>query len=132
METTASVAIVAPPESSAAARIRDIATDAIRCWERWRLVYNLVLAVVVAGHFLAGWPASRQVLTANGALMLFVDAVLGNVAYCAAYPVDFFAQLSGLREEWRRRRWLLLALGTAFAATVAHFAVLGPFGLDSR
>ena len=59
---------------------------------------------------------------------MFILAVLANIAYCAAYAVDLFGQHSGLRETWRRRRWVLLVVGTAFAAVAAHFVTLGILG----
>ena len=51
--------------------VRDLTTDALRYWELRRLFYNLVLAVIVTGHFIAAWPASRILLTFDSALGLF-------------------------------------------------------------
>jgi hypothetical protein len=59
--------------------------------------------------------------------MLSPDFCLGlfllvaNIAYCAAYIVDNFAQASGFRELWQRYRWLLFVTGTTFAAIITHF-----------
>ena len=118
----------APPLTAAAERatfgVR--AADALRYWEPRRLAYNVVLAGVVAAHVAAGWPASRLLFERDHVLMLFLLAVLANVAYCAAYAVDLFIQFSELRAAWPRRRWLLLVIGTAFAAVLTHFFVLGP------
>lgn len=110
-----------------AALIRDIATDAIRYWEPRRLIYNLVLACIVIGYFIAGWPASRSSLTFDGALGLFLLAVLANVVYCAAYIGDIFIQLSGFRETWPRFRWILLLIGTLFASIITRFISKGAF-----
>jgi len=41
------------------ANVREYVTDAIKFWERWRLIYNLALAAVVMIHFAAGYPASK-------------------------------------------------------------------------
>lgn len=109
-------------------RFADLAADAIRYWELRRLAYNLALFAVVAVHFAASWPASRAFLARDPLLLFFGLAVLANVAYCAAYAVDLFAQFSGIRAEWVRRRWLLLLVGTAFAAVLAHFWTLGILG----
>jgi hypothetical protein len=38
-------------------------------------------------------------------------AVVANVAYGAAYLVDIFAHMSGLRELWRSPRWILSGVG---------------------
>lgn len=50
-----------------------------------------------------------------------------NVAFCAAYVADIFVQFSGFDAAWRRGRTGLLIVGTAFAATIAHFFAQGMF-----
>jgi hypothetical protein len=84
-------------------------------------VYNPLLAVVALGHFIAAWPLSRRLLTFDGALGLFVLAVLANVAYSAVYVADVFIQMSGFRASRARWRWILLGVGFSFAAVLAHF-----------
>jgi len=101
------------------------AAEALRYWEPRRLIYNLVLASVVTAHVVARWPASRVLLERDHVLALFLLAVLANIPYCAAYAVDLFVQSSELRAPWRRRRWLVFAIGTAFAAVLTHFFMLG-------
>src|ERR1700732_5470358 len=100
---------------------------AIKCWERWPLIYNLALAAVVIIHFAAGYPASKAILSLDFGLGLFLLAVVANIAYCAAYIADIFAQASGFRELWQRYRWLLFVIGTTFAAIVTHFVAMGMF-----
>ena len=73
------------------------------------------VAVVVA-YFVAGYPASKPNLTTDSVLVLFLLAVVANVAYCAAYLVDIFAQMSGFRELWRSARWILFAVGLNFCS----------------
>ena len=75
-------------------------SDALRYWEPRRIVYNAVLLVEVAAIYVAHLPRSRTKLEFNLGLVLFVLAVLANVAYCAAYIVDVPAQLSTFREQW--------------------------------
>lgn len=106
---------------------RDYFGNAIRYWEPRRILYNLLLAVVVVVHFVTGLPFSRTVLQFNSVLLLFVLAVLANVAYCAAYLPDVFAQMSSLRDSWLRYRWALYVVGLAFAAVLTHFWSLGMF-----
>jgi len=110
-----------------ASTLRDYVTDAIKFWERWRLVYNLALAAIVTIHFAAGYPTSRAILSLDFALGTFLLAVVANIAYCAAYIADIFAQASGFRELWQRYRWLLFAIGTTFAAIITHFVAMGMF-----
>ncbi len=102
--------------------------DAIRWWEPRRAVYNLALLFLVTVYFIRGYPHTRAVLEVNSLLLLFGLAVMANVAYCAAYFVDLFAQLGGYREALVRVRFLLFAVGTAFALVLTHFwskALLG-------
>src|SRR5436190_12454112 len=105
------------------ARLSTYAANALRYWEPRRLIYNLVLASVVVTHFVLAWPASRDKLSFNLLLGLFILPVLANIAYCAVYAADLFVQFSGLDAAWRRGRVVLLIVGTAFAATIAHFVV---------
>ncbi len=107
--------------------LRELTTDALRYWELRRLAYNLLLALIVAGHFVAAWPASKSSLTFDGALGLFLLAVLANVAYSAVYVADVFIQLSGFRDSRARWRWVLLIVGFAFAGALTHFLSGGAF-----
>ena len=107
--------------------LRESVTAAIRYWEPLRLLYNLSLAAVVLTHFGLNYPASRSILTVNLGLLLFLLAVLANVAYCAAYVVDIFAQSSGFREEWLKYRWVVFATGLLFAGIITHFFASGMF-----
>ena len=107
--------------------MRDSVTDAMKFWEPLRLLYNGVLALIVIGYFVAGYPQSEAALTIDVVFVLFLLAVLANVAYCAAYLPDLFAQASGFRDVWRRFRWVLFAVGLAFAGILTRFFVLGFF-----
>jgi hypothetical protein len=107
--------------------LRDYLTDAIKFWEPRRVIYNLVLAAIVIIYFGVGYPASKASLSIDFLLGLFILAVIANVAYCAAYLVDIFAQASGFREIWQRYRWLLLVIGTTFAAVITRFVAMGMF-----
>jgi hypothetical protein len=108
-------------------RLSAYAANALRYWEPRRLIYNAVLALVVLGHFMARWPASRNALSMDLALGVFMLAVLANIAYCAVYVPDLFVQFSGLDAAWRRGRVLLLIIGTAFAGAITHFVAPGLF-----
>ena len=54
--------------------------------------------------------------------------MLANVCYCAVYVVDLFVQFSGLRESWAKGRVVVLAIGTGFAAVIAHFVCTNILG----
>ena len=117
------------------ATLRDYATEAIRYWEPRRLFYNLLLVVVVAMTFWLNLPSSRAAITIDSILWLFLLAVVANVAYCAAYIVDVFVQSSAFRPQWHQLRWLLYALGSAFAAVLTRYismALFAAVGAGSR
>jgi len=99
----------------------ELTTDALRYWELRRIFYNLLLAAIVIAHVAAAWPRSRQVLTLDGALGLFLLAVIANVAYSVVYAADIFIQFSGFRASRRQWRLVLLVIGFAFAAVLTHF-----------
>jgi hypothetical protein len=109
------------------AQWRDYLSNAIRYWEPRRIFYNLLLAAVVVIHFVRELPFSKTVLQFNTLLLLFLLAVLANVAYCAAYVPDVFAQMSGVRDSWLRYRWVVFLIGLAFAAVLTHFWSLAMF-----
>ncbi len=110
--------------------VREFFTDAMRYWEPRRIIYNVVLAAIVLTYFALAWPGSRQTLELNLVLLVFVLAVLANVAYCAAYIPDVFAQASGFRDMWQRYRWVLFLVGMAFAGVLTRFWALAFFGAD--
>jgi hypothetical protein len=106
---------------------RDALSDAIRYWEPRRILYNSVLLLVVAITYWTKLPVSQAVMIADSLQVLFVLAVLANVAYCAAYVVDVVAQISAFRQIWLRLRWILLVVGVLFAGVLAHFVSNGLF-----
>jgi len=106
---------------------RDNATEAIRYWEPRRIFYNLLLVVVAVTTFWLELPSSRAAVTIDSILWLFLLAVVANVAYCTAYIVDLFVQASAFRPQWHQFRWLLYALGSAFAAVLTRYVSMGLF-----
>jgi hypothetical protein len=117
-----------PPAVGLLPRMSVYVASGLRYWEPRRILYNLALAGVVLAHFADGWPASQGKLSFDLLLGLFLLAVLANVFYCAAYLADIFVQFSGLESAWRRGRAALFIVGTAFAATIAHFIARVIFG----
>ena len=108
-------------------RMSGYIANGLRYWELRRLIFNVVLGLVVAGHFFSALPQSWRNLTLNTVLGLFFLAVLANVCYCTVYIVDVFVQFSGLQRAWARGRIAVLIVGTAFAAVIAHFFSMGIF-----
>lgn len=103
---------------------REAVTDAIKFWERGRIVYNLALLAVTLGILV---PAELDRLGwYQMSFPLLLLAVIANVLYCVVYPVDLLAQASDFRAVWRTLRWGLLAFGVLFGAAMAFFALGGP------
>jgi hypothetical protein len=111
-----------------ALNLRAYITDAIKFWEPRRILYNLTLTAIVAIYFVIAYPRSRAMISIDFSLSLFLLAVIANVAYCAAYVVDIFAQASGFRELWQRYRNVLFVIGTLFAGIITRFVAMGMFG----
>ena len=110
--------------------LRDHITEAIRYWEPRRLLYNGVLMLIVLVYFALGYPASKRDLKLDEMLVIFLLAVLANVAYCAVYVADVFAQWSGFRELWRQYRWVLFSIGLIFAGIITRFFAIGFFSVS--
>ena len=100
---------------------RRLLTDAMRFWEPRRLVYNLILAVVVAIWLVASWPHFRPAFTLQSLLLLAILALLANACYCAAYLVDLPMQSLSVGRALRRQRWVLWVIGTLFAILLANY-----------
>ena len=119
------------PGGSGGAAIVDLRaalTEALRYWEPRRVLFNLVLAIVTGTVYMANFPHSRREFSFDTLQALIALAVLANIAYCAAYPVDVLIQLSAYRATWLRLRWLLLTTGLVFAAILTNFFSGGLFG----
>ena len=128
MADTPNLASAEQPESPTGSPVlRVLLADALRYWEPRRLAYNAVLAAVVLAVYYFYWPHSKTILTFDLLATLFILAVLANVCYCAAYVVDVFVQLSGMRSAWKVGRPLLLILGIVFAAVITRFFAMGIF-----
>ncbi|HET8690984.1 MAG TPA: hypothetical protein VFM30_02530 [Steroidobacteraceae bacterium] len=119
--------------SAEVVNFREALTDAIRYWEPRRIVYNGVLAFVVAIHAAVAWfgPVPMPPITSDALLSLFLLAVLANVAYCAAYIPDIPAQLSGFRAQWLRLRVVVFVVGLVFASILARFYTRAYFSPDA-
>lgn len=107
---------------------RDALSEAIRYWEPRRVLFNVLLTVVAGTVYMANFPNERREFSFDTVQSLIVLAVLANIAYCAAYPVDVLAQLSAFRSTWLRFRWILLLVGIVFASILANFCSGALFG----
>ena len=114
-----------PTEAGSTGRATGYVAEALRYWEPRRLFYNGVLLAVVVAHIVAKWQDVQKLPTFDEFLLLFLLAVLANICYCAVYAVDLFVRFSGLQTAWDKGRIVVLLVGTAFAAVIAHFLSSG-------
>jgi hypothetical protein len=105
-------------------QFRPLFADTVAYWERKRLIYNGVLAILTAAcwgaDILSGGP--RQWLGAAFVLLFF--AGIANALYCFAYPIDLALQMTPLKESWQRWRWLMFAAGMVAASILALWTML--------
>jgi hypothetical protein len=101
--------------------IRGPLADAIHFWEPRRLVYNFVLTGVVVVWVVASWPHFRPAFALPTLLPMAGLALIANVCYCAAYIVDIPMLYSSNSDVWKRRRWILLLIGTLFAILLENY-----------
>ncbi len=95
--------------------------DAVRFWERGRLIYNAALTTVVIIWLVASWPHFQPALTLSSLLKVLVLALLANACYCAAYVVEIPMQEQSLHAMWAKRRWILWLMGTLFAIVFENY-----------
>ena len=107
--------------------IRSSFTDALRYWEKNRIVYNIGLLLIVVGYFIYYLLQAAAVISFDSVLRLFVLAVLANIFYSSAYVVDVFLQLTDFADVWRKRRWILFTIGFVFAAIITRFISMDLF-----
>lgn len=93
-----------------------IARDSLIFWERGRLIFNGVLVIWAA--LLIWWRFEPPPALAEYLNFLALFALVANLGFCAAYPLDLAAQTTRLRVTWRHWRWALLAAGTALTGYV--------------
>jgi hypothetical protein len=107
--------------------MRSALSDAVRFWEKKRIIYNIGLLLIVVGYFIHYMLQSAAVISFDSVLMLFILAVLANVVYSSAYIVDVFLQLTEFAAVWRKRRWILFIIGFIFAAIITRFIAMDIF-----
>jgi hypothetical protein len=96
--------------------------NAVAFWERGRLGFNGVLALLVFAFAAA---ANAWVVIGQNVGVLFALGVMANVLYCAIYPVDLLMQATPLADQWRTYRWVVWLAGMALAILLAGVVVLG-------
>ena len=101
--------------------LREVLDDALRYWERRRIIYNLVLAAAVVTWLVLTWPHFKSALSLSSLAVLVVLVVIANACYCVAYLADIPLQYSSWRAPWLRWRWSLWLFGTLFALLIVNY-----------
>ena len=116
--------------------VKEITTNAIKYWEKYRVLYNLILIIpaYLGYSFADGFPMPDSPEKASGTKILLDLVILcigANFCYTFAYIPDFFVQMSDFKEGWRKNRILLFAFGTLFASYLAFInAMMLPWGIQ--
>lgn len=99
----------------------EILSDAVRYWERRRIIYNVILAAVFLGWIGLTWPHFREASPFQGIVFLIVFGLMANLLYSAVYLVDIPLQSSSLRALWHRVRFGLWIAGTSVAFVFTNY-----------
>jgi hypothetical protein len=95
--------------------------DAISYWERRRIVYNVILAIIFAAWIVLTWPHFSQAPAPQGLLFLVIFFAMANLFYSAVYLVDVPLEHSPLKTTWRRWRLWLWLIGTLVAIIFTNY-----------
>lgn len=90
-------------------------------WEPRRLWYNGALVTVVFLWVVFTWPHFRPAFTLEALGKMLVLALLANVCYSAAYPVDWLMQTVSSDIARRRFRWSVWILGMLLALLIENY-----------
>jgi len=104
---------------------RDHIRSAVRFWEFARIPYNLVLLTIVVIALFASLGTFEWASMLGWIPGLLVLAVIANVVFCAAYPLDLIVQATPLSAHLTPIRWTLFALGTLQAVMLAAVLLFG-------
>jgi hypothetical protein len=94
------------------------AIDALRFWERGRLVYNGVLLLLTIVMVAVRWRDAHYLFHQNFGSFLS-SVVIANVLYCAAYLVEPLLLVPRMQQDALLARRVVLFGGTAFACLLA-------------
>lgn len=102
-----------------------IARDSLLAWEKLRIVYIGVLAVVtIMAMVLNGAPSAEQ------ALLTIECAIVANLAYFAGPIVDTYIRWLGYRRAWPR--WAMFVGGTILSILLAVAVLSGELLPDQQ
>ena len=92
------------------------AEDRFRAWERFRIVFNLVLVMGTIPSL------SRSISEPRFTKCVLLGAVFANICFCAGPTVEGYARLIGLSRI--PIRWRVFLLGLCLALILEQFSLL--------
>ena len=95
--------------------------ESARFWEPRRLWYNSALVTVVLLWVVVTWPHFRPAFTLEALGKMLVLALLANLCYSAAYPVDWLIQSVSWDTARRRFRWSVWIAGIVLALLIENY-----------
>jgi hypothetical protein len=95
--------------------------EAARFWEPRRLWYNGALVAVVLLWVVFTWPHFRPAFTLEALGKMLVLALLANLCYSAAYPLDWLIRTVSSDIARRRFRWAVWILGMLLALLIENY-----------
>ena len=107
-------------------------SESARFWEPRRLWYDGALVTVVLLWVVFTWPHFRPAFTLEAFGKMLVLALLANLCYSAAYPVDWLIQSVSwdtARRRFRRSVWIA---GTLLALLIENYWIATKFFPTSR
>jgi len=99
--------------------------ESVSYWEPKRIFYNLVLFVLAAVCWGPDIVAGRIEDWILAPIILLAFAIVANLLYCLAYPVDVILKFTPAKNHWLQTRWVLFALGVAAASAIAIWVLIG-------
>ncbi len=105
---------------------KSIVLESVSYWERKRIIYNAVLAILVLIYWGADILSTGPRQWIGAALVLLIFGGVANVLYCIAYPVDLAFQMTPMRYRWQQNRWMLFTSGVILASIIALWIMLRP------
>lgn len=97
----------------------------VHFWERNRLIYNIPLIALSLFFWGREMLSGRFVDLLGGLVVLSFFAVLANLCYCLAYPIDLMLQMCVTPKYTMLLRWVSLLFGTLVASILAVCVLLG-------
>lgn len=99
--------------------------DSIPYWERRRLAYNGVLAVLVLIFWGREIPTTVGMDLVGFIVIVTIFATIANVLYSLVYVAEAAMARTSWHQRWEPLRGVVFLAGTALAAVLAIYVLIG-------